>query len=561
MKRFSSNFLSKATLRTRLLILFISLIVISIVSVGTVTYIQAKNLTLNTMEDRLTRETQLMGYIAENLQFLYVSDPDYLVQQLNVNIRTQQKELEEDGIESEFLYIVENEAIPFTVSTDSLPQISEQLVADIAEIENGQITREIEGEQYTISFQEMEEVGGIYVLLVPNSSFMAPVDNMGYFIISIIIASVLISTLLLTLFVRTLTKPLTVLRNTMREVRDGNLKQAPKPKTTLPEFISLHKSYDAMIDQMRSMLNELKGTTVELNHTGEELKTSSNGALQSSLDLTESINVVKQGAEQTASSSESNVTSSMAMKHKTEIMMENMDSVFANAENMSTYAESGDKNISKLISTFQTFEKDFNDLTATVQQVNDYSLSISKLVGLIQGIAEQTKLLSLNAAIEAARAGEAGKGFSVVANEVGKLAEQSSTAAYEITSAITNMEEITQDATKEFKQMLKKTSTNLSIASDSKASFDKLMTKITETTSKLHHTQEELKELKKELPKLELSAEDFASISQETLASAEEMLASSEHQYKQTESTHEIGLKLMNISSSLSKITKQFNVD
>ncbi|MFC4024767.1 methyl-accepting chemotaxis protein [Oceanobacillus longus] len=561
MKQFFSNAISKATLQTRLLILFISLIVIAIITVGTVTYVQAKNLTLNTIEDRLARETQLMGYIAENLQFLYVSDNDYFMQQLNANIRTQKNELKEDGIESQFFYIDNNKAIPFTASADTLPSISDSLITEITEKENGQISKEISGEPYTVSFQQMDEIGGIYVLLVPHHSFMAPVTNMGYIIISIIIASILISSILLIQFVRTLTRPLTVLRNTMREVREGNLHQAPKPKTTLPEFISLHKSYDAMIDQMRTMLHELKSTTLELNHTGEDLKNSSNSTLQSSHDLTESINVVKNGAEQTASSSENNVSSSISMKQKTETMLKNMDNVFANSENMRISAVTGEKNITKLILTSQTFEKDFNHLTKTIQQVNEYAKSISKLVGLIQGVAEQTKLLSLNAAIEAARAGEAGRGFSVVANEVGKLAEQSSTAANEITNAISNMGDITQYATTEFKSLFQKTNENLTIANESKVSFDELMEKIVETNNNIKAMQDELKELKMELPKLELSAEDFASISQETLASSEEMLASSEHQYKQMENTHEIGLKLIGISNALSQITKQFKVD
>jgi methyl-accepting chemotaxis protein len=267
---------------------------------------------------------------------------------------------------------------------------------------------------------------------------------------------------------------------------------------------------------------------------------------------------VKLGAEQTASSSENSVNSFKAMKHKIEIMMNNMETVFHRSESMNHSANRGEKNISELITTITIFQKDFDQLTQTIKQVKDYSKAITNLVGLVGGIAEQTKLLALNASIEAARAGEAGKGFAVVAHEVRNLAEQSTLATKEISQAIMNMEHITMTASEEFEHMLSKINTNIEMANESKFTFDELMQEIVGVNDNLQGMQTELEDLKGNLPQLEQAADHFSSISQETLASAQEMLATSENQIQQMESTDEIGLKLNHLSKSLSSITMRF---
>ncbi|WP_156291980.1 methyl-accepting chemotaxis protein [Oceanobacillus salinisoli] len=560
MKRKYRNLLENTTLRTRLLIPFLALMTIAILAVGLTSYFQAKNMTLNSIQDRLIREVELMSDIVELLHFTYISDEAYFWQQFNINIRSQQETLKTDGIESEFFYIVDNQVTPFPVSEESLPEIPDRLVETITAAEDGQIEETLNGKEHTISYQKMDEIDGIYVLLVPNDSFMGPINNMGTLTIAIILISIVVSTILIILFVRMLIKPLNSLRNAMKEVRKGNLKHTEEIKTTIPEFVSLHKSYNAMMNHMKTMIHELKHTTIELDETGDHLKQSSEDAIQSSEDLIESINVVKLGAEQTANSSENSVSNSLSMKNQIEDMIHNMELVFSSSDNMGKSAILGEKNIQSLIETIRSFEKDFDHLTGTIKQINEHSFSISKLVGLIQGIAEQTKLLSLNASIEAARAGDAGRGFSVVANEVGKLAEQSSEAAKEITESISNMEGITQNATEEFEQMLEKTNTNISMANESKQTFDGLMKGITDVSSNLKGMHGILQHLEDILPDLEKVSEEVASVSQETLASTEEMLASSEHQHQQTERTHEIGLKLTELSKSLSKITSKFTI-
>lgn len=561
MKQTINNVLQKTTLRTRLLMPILTLIIVSIVAVGLTSYIKAKDLTMSVIEKRLNSETQLMGHLAENLHFTYVSDNNYFMQQLNTNLRNQKNQLAEDGITSEYFYISKNKAIPFEVSGEALPDIPENLVTKISEVQNGQFQTMISGEEYTVSFQQMDEINGIYVMLVPTKSFMEPVTNMGYFTIAIIAISIVISIITIFIIVRTLIKPIDTLRHAMRKVREGNLQQVKTPKTTMPELISLHKSFDAMLKYMSTILREIKNATMELDYNGKELKRSSDDSLHSSQDLIESVDVVKLGAEQSASTSENNMTIFIDMKNKIETMAKNMDIVFNRSENMGTTANLGEKKISELITAIRSFETDFNHLTETMKQVNHHSESITKLVGLIKGIAEQTKLLSLNATIEAAHAGEAGKGFSIVANEVGNLAEQSSKATEEISKTISNMQTITTNATHEFKQILQKLNRNIRFANDSRISFDELMQEISEVNRKLLGMQDELEKVEESLPKLELSTEDVASVSEETLASAEEMLASSEHQYKQTQNTHEIGLKLNSLSKNLSRVTERFKVE
>ncbi|WP_100404952.1 methyl-accepting chemotaxis protein [Bacillus solitudinis] len=549
-------------LQNRLLILFISLLVLSIFAVGISSYLKAKDMTIDSIENRLIREVELMGYIAENLNFLYVSDRQYFMQQLELNIRSQQKKLETDGILSDFFYITEEQQIiPFKVSKDSLPQIREEIVKRIGNTDKGIFQETFYGETFTVAHQEMKEIEGSYVLIVPTQSYMGVVNNMAQFSLFVILTSIILSTIIILLFVRTLTKPLHNLRNMMREAREGNFLKPTSFKTTLPEFVSLYRSYTSMIDQVRVILHELKETTFELNQTGGELSTSSNDTLTYSHQLIEAIQVVKFGAEETATHSENSVNSFKAMKNKVNGIMNNMNIVFSKSTDMNHSANRGEKNVTELIDTIHAFEKDFNHLTETIKQVKDYSSSITSLVGLINGVAEQTKLLALNAAIEAARAGEAGKGFAVVANEVRKLAEQSTSATEEITQSISNMESITINATQEFEQMLLKTKTNLSMANESKDSFDGLMTEISEVSMRLKGMQGELVDLEGVLPELEQTALSFSSVSQETSASSEEMLATSENQIQHMESTHQIGITLMNLSKSLTAMTKRFNVD
>ena len=541
--------------------MFLLLTVPAIATVGITSYIQAKNTAIETIENRLQSETNLMGYIAENLKFLYVSDEEYFLQQLNANIRTQQTELASEGIDAEYFYLKEGQVHIFPVSADKIPSIPTEIMNEITNTRNGQITTRIDGVEYTMTFQVMEEVDGIYTVVVPTKSFMAPIHKMGITTLSIVLGSSVIAFVLIILFVQSITRPLQSLRETMRSVREGKLTKMRSINTSIPELVSLHKSYSAMISHMSRVLGKLQQTTVQLNETGIQLGESSTKTLHTSEQVKGALQVVQSGAEETATSSEENMSGFHTMKKHIDQIITNIDSVNDSSNNMRNSARHGENQIDELMETFAYFEKDFRQLNETINMLNEYTQSVSKNVGFIQGIAEQTKLLALNASIEAARAGDAGKGFAVVADEVGNLATESSRVSTEITEVVGNMQMITTEATEQFGMSTQKVQQNVSLAKEASTAFDQLLKEIEEVTRKINDGQTDMNALEGFLPKLETSAEHYLSISQETLASVEEMLESSEQQFDEVQQLHKIGDHLTDISKSLSNLMNQFKIE
>jgi methyl-accepting chemotaxis protein len=175
-----------------------------------------------------------------------------------------------------------------------------------------------------------------------------------------------------------------------------------------------------MRDSLTEIVNKVRESTELINDTAYELT-------QETEELSKSTENQATTIEETAS----------AMEQINSTVRQNADSSHqANnlAENAVNIAKEGGEVVNKVI--------------ATMGEINEFSHKIVDIISVIDGIAFQTNILSLNAAVEAARAGEAGKGFSVVASEVRNLAQKSALAAKEIKNLINDSVSKVSDGTK-----------------------------------------------------------------------------------------------------------------
>lgn len=541
-----------------LFILFIVIFTSSIISY--LSYIKSKDAMMTAVEQRLEREVMLFYQTAQNLMYLYVGDEDNFNEKMDRFIKSQDADMSQDGLYSTYYIVKEKEVIPFSVSEKAAIQIPDTLQKEILEKGNGILHYKIEGITYTFAFQNIQEVKGSFVISLPQQVYLTKIHDMAITIITVTIICAIITVLLVIILVNHMTRPLEKLRELMKEAREGNfhITLADIPKSSA-EVESLIKSFESLLVTVKSMLLNISTTSNQLHTTGSNLHTSTNVVLDQNRKLIHEIKTVKAAAVETASSSELSMGSFERMKGDVYQTFQEMQDIFKVAKNMKESSGTGTNHMNQLAKGLSLFQEDFITITQSMQSLKTYSGSVTSIVSLIKSVAEQTKLLALNATIEAARAGEAGKGFTVVAAEVRKLANETSTAAEKIAATMWQMEEVTSQTHREFETIYQVVHENVKIASQSKDSIDLWSIHVEEVTDKLHIIKSVLTNLQSSLPEVEHSSERYVALSQQTSASAEQMLISFQQQMEQFEKNQEIGKTLNELSGILKNQTESFS--
>ncbi len=312
----------------------------------------------------------------------------------------------------------------------------------------GSASYTLDGVAKTVFFSPIPAAKWSVAVSVNESEFTAPVSRLRNLSILISLAMLAIAALVAWFISRTISKPVVRMATASAKMAEGDLSERVDVQGR-DELALLAGNFNNMADKLAGMATQLTAVTQRVSSASDHLAEAANESFESSSQVAATMDQLATAASDNAEQATRGAEILDQLNKAVAQVAEASQIAASSTEEARSAAQDG----RRAVEVQQTKMKDNYAATDAVGQAIDRiatsSGQVVAIVDVIRNLANQTNLLALNAAIEAARAGEAGRGFTVVAEEVRKLAEQSSQEAMKITTIVSEIQSAVQDGVKD----------------------------------------------------------------------------------------------------------------
>ena len=346
-----------------------------------------------------------------------------------------------------------------------------------------------------------------------------------------IIALILLALLMEFLLVIPLKKTVAEIHRIARyDLTEEDMASVRAMTTRKDEIGSISRNIVMMFENLRNIVQQIEQSSTVLSRNAGTLADQTMQLKRSSVEISTTMNdlsnaAMSQAGDTTTSANEVSKLDGLIVRN-----ISDTENLRSNADQMDKVKNNGLAAIKDLIEKTARSRESIAIVREAMQQNNEQAQKIEVTSQKINDIADQTNLLSLNAAIEAARAGDAGRGFAVVAEEIRGLAEETNSLTNEIGTILQKLLEKTADATQNMESMEKIFEEQERSVGETKENFiqiEQCLESVQSSVSTLYESSSNMTGSKEIIVQM---IEGISAASQENAAGSEEALAAVETQ-------------------------------